>query len=218
MGQLEGLVLDAWGVTAMLIHAARLGRRNMLAATLQRAHENEGFQKYAGSEGREAMAAALKTVRDDEIDVSSVPAALPKPELAVRTKGGQVVVHFLDGRSEAFANRTRLSDAVNQIASKYKLARASEYGIYQTTRAGTGERLLSCGSGADLTLGQICQEWIAQSTRYSEMMGGSELKGDANALGDAKFIGLNVLLNALTPIAFPSDTQKTKNECKAAYC
>jgi hypothetical protein len=184
--QVAELVLDAWAVTSMLNHATRLGRRTMLASTLQRAHENAGFQKYAGSEGREAMKMALQRVKDDGIDVSSVPAAPPRAELAVRTQGGQVVVHFLNGRSETFPNRTRLSDAVAQIAAKLQLTRASDYGIYQTTRAGSGERLLSCGAGADLTLGQICQNWIAQATQYAEMMG-TKSAGDANALGDTKF-------------------------------
>jgi hypothetical protein len=133
------------------------------------------------------MAAALKRVRDDEIDVSSVPAPVPTPELAVRTQGGQVVIHFLDGRSEAFANRTRLSDVVNQIASKYQLSRAHEYGIYQTTKTGAAERLLSCGEVAERTLGQVCQDWITQSTRYAEMMGTTEAASDPNAPGDAKF-------------------------------
>jgi len=184
--QVAELVLDAWAVTSMLNHATRLGRRTMLAATLQRAHENAGFQKYAGSEGREAMKMALQRVKEDGIDVSSVPAPPPRVELAVRTQGGQVVVHFLNGRTETFANRTRLSDVVAQISAKLQLARASDYGIYQTTRAGSGERLLSCGEGADLTLGQICQNWIAQSTRYAEMMG-NVASGDAAAMGDAKF-------------------------------
>ena len=51
---------------------------------------------------------------------------------------------------------------------------------------GTGERLLSCGGGEQLTLGQVCQDWLAQATHYAELMG-SKLKGDAAALGDAKF-------------------------------
>ena len=180
-------VLDAWQMTAMLNHATLLGRKTMLATVLQRANEQEGFAKYAGPEGREAMSRALRRVKEDGVDVASVPAA-PKPlnDLAVRTQGGQVVVHFLDGRTETFANRVTLQEAIETIASKYKLARASDYGIYQTTRMGTGERLLSCGGGEQLTLGQVCQDWLAQATHYAELMG-SKLKGDAAALGDAKF-------------------------------
>jgi hypothetical protein len=159
----------------------------MLATVLQRAHEQEAFTKYAGVEGRDAMSRALRRVKDDAIDVASVPAA-PKQlnDLAVRTQGGQVVVHFLDGRTETFANRVTLQEAIETIAAKYKLARASDYGIYQTTRMGTGERLLSCGGGEQLTLGQVCQDWLAQATHYAELMG-SKLKGDSAALGDAKF-------------------------------
>jgi myosin heavy subunit len=185
--QLAVDVLDAWQMTAMLNHATLLGRKTMLATVLQRAHENEGFSKYAGTEGREAMGRALQRVKEDEIDVSSVPAAPKKlNDLAVRTQGGQVVVHFLDGRTETFANRISLQEAIDTIVAKHKLARAGDYGIYQTTRVGTGERLLSCGGGEQLTLGQVCQDWLAQAAHYAELMG-SKLKGDASALGDAKF-------------------------------
>lgn len=178
--------LDAWQMTCMLNHATHIGRGTMLATVLQRAHENAGFQKYAGPEGRDAMGRALKRVKEDGIDVSEIRTPPPRSELAVRTQGGQVVVHFLDGRTETFPNRITLAEAIAVVAAKYKLGRASDYGIYQTTRAGTGERLLSCNDGEKLTLGQICQDWLVQASHYAELMG-SKLKGDSNALGDAKF-------------------------------
>ena len=185
--QLAADELDAWQMTAMLNHATLLGRKTMLATVLQRAHENVGFSKYAGMEGREAMGRALQRVKEDSIDVSSVPTNPKKmADLAVRTQGGQVVIHFLDGRTETFANRITLKDAIDTIVLKYKLARVGDYGIYQTTRHGTGERLLSCGGGEELTLGQVCQDWLATAARYAELMG-SKLKGDSSALGDAKF-------------------------------
>ena len=103
--QLAVDILDAWQMTAMLNHATLLGRKTMLATVLQRAHEQEGFTKYAGTEGRDAMSRALHRVKEDGIDVASVPAASKQlNDLAVRTQGGQVVVHFLDGRTESFAN------------------------------------------------------------------------------------------------------------------
>lgn len=179
-------VLDAWLVTSALVHSTRFGRKHLLAASLSRAHDNAGFAAHAGTEGRKAMEAALQAVKEKAIDISSVPAAAPKKELALRGVGGQVVIHMPDGSSESFSNRLRLRDVIEQLAGKHKLAKANDYGIYQITRAGTGDRLLSCGDGMDLTLGQVCQEWIAQANRYTELLG-SKTRGDTTAQGDAKF-------------------------------
>jgi hypothetical protein len=112
------------------------------------------------------MAAALKLVKDGGIDVGSVPATAPRKDLAVRSAGGHVVVHLLDGAAESFSNRLRLREVLNQLATKYKLSRPTDYGIYQCMRGGGGERLLSCGDGLEMTLGQLCQDWISQAARY----------------------------------------------------
>ena len=184
--QLADGVLDAWLVTSTLVHSTRLGRKHLLAASLKRAHDNAGFNAHSGTEGRKAMEAALQTVKEQSIDISSVPAQAPKKDLAVRGVGGMVVIHMPGGGSESFSNRLRLSDVIEQIAAKHKLGKSTHYGLYQCTRAGTGDRLLSCGEGGEMTLGQVCSEWIAQANRYTELMG-SKTRGDSAAQGDAKF-------------------------------
>eukprot|EP01051_Picozoa_sp_SAG22_P006554 SAG22_NODE_433_length_10557_cov_6.586728_5_plen_329_part_00 len=189
---LADAVLDAWLVTSALVHSTRLGRKHLLAvsckvlpfccastvfpsktapfcavplgqASLKRAHDNAGFNAQSGSEGRKAMEAAMVMIKEKAIDIASVPAQPPKKELAVRGVGGQVVVHMPDGGSESFSNRLRLADVIEQLAARYKLGKAADYGLYQCTKAGTGDRLLSGGeAGQEMTLGQVCQEWVAQ--------------------------------------------------------
>ena len=179
-------VLDAWTVTSILRHATRLGGRTALACALKRAHENQGFQRFAGGEGREAMAAALaRAAEDSGFRVDEWPTPETQKELGVRTAGGQIVVHLLDGSAENFPSNTRLADAVSQIAAARNLT-PHVYGIYQTTRFGTGERLLSHRQNEALTLGQVCQDWIKQSLHYADLMG-TKSQGDASAMGDNKF-------------------------------
>jgi hypothetical protein len=185
--QTADLVLDAWTITRMLTHAARIGKRTGLACALKRAHDNAGFQKFAGREGRDAMATALKTVTEDGgFEVAAWPTPSTKQELTVRTQGGQIMIHFLDGQSQAFPQRTRLSEVIDQICAKRGLSRPDHYGIYQTTRAGTGERLLSLSADSEVTLGDVCQEWVKQAIHFADIMG-TKSQGDASAMGDAKF-------------------------------
>jgi hypothetical protein len=133
------------------------------------------------------MSMALRQAGECGLQVDAWPTPAGKKELGVRTPGGQIIIHFLNGRSETFSHGTRMTDVVDQIAAKHNF-QSDLYGMYQTTRFGTGERLLSCQNDDQRTLGQICQEWIKQSLHYATLMGKpGSFQSDSNAMGDAKF-------------------------------